>query len=859
MRHVTLLIAVCSTLLLAEGIFAAEEVAWVHKPALTFDAGTKQYHVTFELNSPRDVEVAILNADQSKVVRRLAAGMLGAKAPPPLVSNSLAQKIVWDGKDDYGQPVPNASKLNVRVRVGMSVALEQIVGGDPYAFYSDEMEDSDHSPWAINGLVAKGKHVYVWGHSSNLGPPALRQYDIDGNYQQTLFPMPAGRDVETMKGWGINIKPDGTYAPKFNTLVDPSLTTTFMDTNLRLARMLATPDEDRLVFMRLGLKAGSFELMQMNIDGSIAADRAKQMLGPLVKNPAFKLGPITPGNHVVHSMPGPAFVAYAPDGKSFYLSGIYAAKTRYGTILEVQNDGFWRDGQVWKVDAKTGHAKVFFSLDKKTIPLSVKERNRAYAGSTSYAAIHGVTVDSAGNVFVCDRLNHRVIVLDDQGIQLRQLSVDHPDALAVSKKTGALYVTTRAGQYHRHLKLRLLKFNDWKKDDKPAEAIEVKRGGHSVPQQHSYVVVCDTEKGSNVWIAHAQTPVRVYRDEGKGLTLLKDYFRVKDAQRALGFDRMQVDAVNDEVYVSDGHDSLWKVGDWKKPRFVKVPIRTADIAIDARRRHLYGRTQQDGSSSNSVGKVARFHLDRYQPANFGNTGTNRVTGKMMYQWCFEGNSDNGLAIATNGNLAVVGAAKDGLRVFAGSESKVPWQDLKIADLPPNAGGVRFDLAGNLYVGYVDKKPATKVPGFERDRFMNYVGRIHKFSPTGSLASGNLFPKPPAGPSKTYDVPYGAFQTQCVTRSPRFGVDGFGRIYFPTNILPCVTVIDNAGNEILRFGTYGNRDSMGGLPGDRVPTQDIPLAFPNSVDATDNHIYVADMVNLRVLRLKKQFKLTGWSR
>lgn len=56
----------------------------------------------------------------------------------------------------------------------------------------------------------------------------------------------------------------------------------------------------------------------------------------------------------------------------------------------------------------------------------------------------------------------------------------------------------------------------------------------------------------------------------------------------------------------------------------------------------------------------------------------------------------------------------------------------------------------------------------------------------------------------------------------------------------------------------DRDSMDRLPGELVPTKGIPLAFPNSVDATDGYIYVADMVNLRLLRLKKCFKLTDQS-
>ena len=123
----------------------------------------------------------------------------------------------------------------------------------------------------------------------------------------------------------------------------------------------------------------------------------------------------------------------------------------------------------------------------------------------------------------------------------------------------------------------------------------------------------------------------------------------------------------------------------------------------------------------------------------------------------------------------------------------------------------------------------------------------------------LFPKAPSGTPQTYDVLFGAFETKCITRSPRSGVDGYGRIYYPTNIAQRVSVVDNAGNEILHFGTYGNRDSMGRLPGDKIPIKGVPLAFPNSIDATDNYVYVADMVNLRLLRLKKIFEAIALSR
>lgn len=151
---------------------------------------------------------------------------------------------------------------------------------------------------------------------------------------------------------------------------------------------------------------------------------------------------------------------------------------------------------------------------------------------------------------------------------------------------------------------------------------------------------------------------------------------------------------------------------------------------------------------------------------------------------------------------------------------------------PRSGGVRFDFRGNLHVGLLDGKVNNIPPGFDKDPdFQAVTGRIYKFAPTGSLQSGNLFPNEPAAPDKVYHIHYGPLGPQ--SRTPRFGVDGYGRVYYPTGQLPQVSVIDNEGNPIIAFGAYGNRDSLGGLPGNYVATRDIPMAWPNSVDATDD--------------------------
>ena len=110
--------------------------------------------VTFAVSENTDVEVAILDA-RSKIVRHLAAGMLGGKTPPPPpLKAGLSQNLVWDGKDDYGEKA-RGGPFKVRVRAGMGAKLERIVGGDPYAYYSRDMGQGDHATWCITGLDAK--------------------------------------------------------------------------------------------------------------------------------------------------------------------------------------------------------------------------------------------------------------------------------------------------------------------------------------------------------------------------------------------------------------------------------------------------------------------------------------------------------------------------------------------------------------------------------------------------------------------------------------------------------------------------------------------------------------------------------
>ncbi|HOX06105.1 MAG TPA: hypothetical protein PK280_06865 [Planctomycetota bacterium] len=838
MRHYLLVGLVAC--LAVPALSAESPAAFSAKPAVGGAGG--KVTVSFALSGQADVEVAILDA-KGAVVRHLAAGVLGAANPPPApLKPGLAQSLEWDGKDDYGQPVAGAS---VRVRAGMGAKLDRIVGGDPYAFYSKEMAQGDHAAWRLTGIEAKPDGtVYVLGNANNWGPAVLRAYTAAGEYLRTVYPPPAGRKPDEVRGWGIIEKPDGTYTFQYNDLREPALSRTLIcGPGGKIARLLPSDAGDEL------LLESDFRLMKIRTDGTIAANPA--LAGQVVNEP--------PIGDKDARVTGPMQVAMSPDRKSFYLAGVYAASGDGRSRTGAKQTGPWRDGQVYKVDAATRKAEIFFSLPEKDVIADLNARGKSPIADFlygTYAALQGVAVDDEGRVFVCDRQNKRVLVLDAGGKILREIPVVHPDAVAVHPKTKALYVTTRTGHFGGRGELKLLKFADWSKDTAPSATLPL------CPVQAYDQATCLRMAGKGadtyLWVAYTALPVRVYRDKGAELELVKDFYEA-GPQRALDLQHFVVDPKTDSIYIPDGFSTCcFRLADWKDPKFTrlmqdeKTPLRALSLAVDTRNRFLYGHADRS--------PVARYRLDGefLTPAPIG--GVNAFTPQLTNAWAIgQGMSDRGLAAAPDGSVVTMDALGTGptyggyLRFFRADPARAPWGEgllFKSFGESVHSGGARFDLRGNLYAGKLDGRVKDPPKGFEKDEnFAQSTGRIFKFAAAGPL--GDLFPKEPEAPTKVYDVHYGVIATR-FTRIPWFGVDGWGRIYYPTSLLPQVSVIDNEGNPVLRFGTYGNRDSAGGLAGDLVPTKDVPMAWPNSVDATDDYIYVSDIVNIRLLRLAKTF-------
>ena len=103
---------------------AAGEVKFTTKPSAN-KAGDK-VKISFTVSAPTDVEVAVLDA-KGKVVRHLAAGVLGGKTPPPEpLKAGLSQTIEWDGVADWGRKA-KGGPYKVRVRAGMGAKFGRLV------------------------------------------------------------------------------------------------------------------------------------------------------------------------------------------------------------------------------------------------------------------------------------------------------------------------------------------------------------------------------------------------------------------------------------------------------------------------------------------------------------------------------------------------------------------------------------------------------------------------------------------------------------------------------------------------------------------------------------------------------------
>ncbi len=309
-------------------------VGFAAKPQVQRQAGG-EVKIRFTLSGPTDVEVAVLSA-QGEVVRHLAAGVLGGKNPPPEpLKAGLAQELTWDGKDDFGKAAAaEAGPLKVRVRAGMGVAFDGLIGSSAYALNR------------IRGMaVDKDGNLYILEQSYDghfPGPYDVRVFDRTGKYLRTLMPFPANMKKPDVGGFQLIDAPGEFLVPRNHYSVWPCLIPIDPLEGLKLSPRLA-PDGRLLLhderFSRL------FRIR--STDGAVPGAFGELIWPKTTKLPYYDRG-------------GSPVLGLAPDGKTIYATGLAAAAPK-GEKLNAN----WPDGRVCKfsLDNLGGGASPFVTIE----------------------------------------------------------------------------------------------------------------------------------------------------------------------------------------------------------------------------------------------------------------------------------------------------------------------------------------------------------------------------------------------------------------------------------------------------------------------------------------------------------------
>ncbi len=856
---------------------------FAHKPSAVRNG--KRVRISFSVASPVDVAVWITSGDRT--VRHLAAGVLGESPPEPF-RKGLAQELEWDLTDDAGRPA-GAGPFEVHVALGSRAAFDRIFA------------DSREATGGVTGMAVSpdGKLYLLWIRGNGFfGGAHLTVHDRGGRYLRTIMPYSATLPEEKVAGFGrIGISAGktvpavydaeaGAIQPWFSALTKPQ-------------GMAVLPDGRILLSSGSGNATNhgpAQHLLTVMPDGSCPPDGYVRMR---FSEPRGYLGG-TAGS----SGASPGHLAVSPGGKWIYFSGVEAMGKRH-------------------------HGVFRFALDQKYLPKSAWLGDARKHGSddSHFNAPEGIAVDGAGNLYVADYGNGRVVAFSPEGRRIGAVEVAYPFQVAVHPEKKTVYVLSWANPAPPKFKPRGLTYALPAKPVRllhrfesisamgPASSLQLPRSRNF--KYDSRVMTLDA--GSRVprlWVSG---------EGGRQLIPVDD----RDGKLAAGENvarNTELAELTDIGVDPAGGSLLLKCKpnygmarlDLETGKLKPFPLKHAyfpgwDAAGNLYVDHSWLRSV--GGKKEKGGCVTRFDPEG-KPLAFAGTGKNTaedyrpaILGNHFSPW-------GSMCVTPAGDSYVLHGGPRGVKVHKALDHFGPDGRLKRADLIPNMvpGTVeaQVDARGNIYVGMnVRPKDAPLPPCFagkvpEKWWFFNkgtpeppwnggyhnpYVfaaGSIVKFGPeggecswpaTGEVNAKNAqgwSPKPlrgdgvivvdrgggqgaldyyirgskwiyrgfgPVYPGKDIRGTDGG----CVCRSGRFSLDRFGRLLVPDVLRFSVGLVDGAGNEILRFGAYGNQDSLGA--GSAQPVPAIPMYYPIAVDSLLPYVYVADYGNRRVVRVK----------
>lgn len=879
-RIAVLQAALCLALAVAAGAgsvpFAAEtydapldtrkdaKVAFAAKPAVKAEGS--RFLVRFELSAPTDVEVAVIQPG-GKVVRHLAAGLLGKNAPAPFKKDVLAQELAWDGNDDAGKPV--AGPCQVRISAGAQPKLDRIAGWNGNT---------------LTGIVslatgANGE-LFVLTSEAYRGGTDMYVLDRNGKYLRTIIPYPAHTPPERLASVG-QIKLDGESLP---TVLNAVARTLYPLLNgVRQQNMAVHPKGHLILMSGLGTLSEHGpprHLLALHPEGG--APEGVPFVGPQVRKPRGFMGGAGEG-------PAGLFehLAVSPDGEYVYLAV----------------------SPLGRLDGKN-HGVLRFKWNDKEAGALFLGRNEPGTGDGQFNTPEGLATDAKGNLYVCDWGNNRVAIFAPDGKPAGKFAVEQPQQICVHPRSGEIYVLS-AGQKQSWMRLWetkavVRKFAAWT-GSPPQERARFEH------QDVALMALDASGPEPRLWLSGKDLfPVddRGARLEAgpavnNNLGMICPWFVAGDPERKAAF-----------IYERATFGG--------NPTVVRLDLETGKKANFCGGTNLT--VDQDGNAYVLGGRDSTIY--RFDPAGkplpFSALNSHKIVTK-GYRGFGPNLGIPGIAVSPAGDIYVMRTSNYGKADSYGGRIDVYGPDgkMKKENIVDGLGfgdcGLGVDAAGNVYVGsnlksaakplpdeFMGKAPDTPWIWWKSSReapwcyphlntYLFYWGSVFKFGPGGGVFYGqapwNLKNKeygPPKSADDLANAPPGAVSYRsaylgyevkaagalwryhgmgvmpasgdglmpdpgCICHNSRMGVDPYGRVYVPDVFRFSVGMLDTNGNRIARIGHYGNADSAG--PGSKVPQPEIAFAWPTFVSINQGKLLVSDPVNRRVVIVRFDYQAT----
>jgi hypothetical protein len=365
--------------------------AFTQKPAVKL-VGKDRYEITFAVKGYCDVEVGMID-ENGRTVRHIGAGVLGANAPEPFQKNSLSQKVYWKGKDDFGLYVREPGKLRVRVRLGLKPEFHRLLGPTSHKAI----------PGYVFGIAIDESGAYVIPKGSHMA--TIRKFDHDGSYIKTIYPPAPDLPEKRLEGLAYIEYEPGKKSP-------------------------------------LGLETGHTLKWGYFLTKGIGGGRPLECQTVAANGRVYFCGVEGRDKPKLHWFPGEGgteaaglegrlwskhhggsyfSLAVAPDGKTFYLSGI-GNNSRHNNSSSI----------VMRMNLdEQGPGKVFVGGAPGTGPNQLNNPG-------------GIGCDAQGRLYVTDTSNNRLQIFSPEGKLLKSIKADRPRMVQVHQKHGAVYVSHMA-------------------------------------------------------------------------------------------------------------------------------------------------------------------------------------------------------------------------------------------------------------------------------------------------------------------------------------------------------------------------------------------------------------------------------